>query len=54
MKRDPQPGAQNLRAPQPISLDVLEEKYLKPGETGLEDLYRRVAPATFLANASPA
>ena len=36
MKRDPQPGAQNLRAPQPISLDVLEEKYLKPGETGTE------------------
>lgn len=45
MKRDPQPGAQNLREPQPISLDVLEEKYLKPGETGLDDLYRRVARA---------
>jgi ribonucleoside-diphosphate reductase alpha chain len=45
MKRDPQPGAQNLREPQPISLDVLEEKYLKPGETGIDDLYRRVARA---------
>ena len=45
MKRDPNPGAQNLRDPQPISLDVLEEKYLKPGETGIDDLYRRVARA---------
>jgi ribonucleoside-diphosphate reductase alpha chain len=24
---------------------VLEEKYLKPGETGIDDLYRRVARA---------
>ncbi|MFP8781237.1 adenosylcobalamin-dependent ribonucleoside-diphosphate reductase [Hydrogenophaga sp. RWCD_12] len=45
MKRDPSPGAQQLRDPQPISLDVLEEKYLKPGETGIDDLYRRVARA---------
>ena len=30
---------------QPISLDVLREKYLKPGETSAEDLYRRVARA---------
>ena len=45
MKRDPQPGVQNFREPQPISLDVLQEKYLKPGETGLADLYRRVAKA---------
>ena len=45
MKRDPNPGAQKLREPQPISLDVLEEKYLKPGETGIDDLYRRVARA---------
>lgn len=36
---------QDLTATQPISQDVLAEKYLKPGETGLEDLYRRVARA---------
>jgi ribonucleoside-diphosphate reductase alpha chain len=45
MKRDPNPGAQKLRESQPISLDVLEEKYLKPGETSIDDLYRRVARA---------
>ena len=31
--------------PQPISLDVLREKYLKGQETGADDLYRRVARA---------
>jgi len=30
---------------QPISLDVLSEKYFKDGETDVEDLYRRVARA---------
>ena len=30
---------------QPISLDVLQEKYFKQGETDVEDLYRRVARA---------
>jgi ribonucleoside-diphosphate reductase alpha chain len=30
---------------QPISLDVLREKYLKPGESSAADLYRRVARA---------
>jgi len=36
---------------QPISRDVLAEKYLKPGESGLEDIYRRVARA--LASVEP-
>jgi ribonucleoside-diphosphate reductase alpha chain len=35
----------DLTATQPISQDVLAEKYLKAGETGAEDLYRRVARA---------
>jgi ribonucleoside-diphosphate reductase alpha chain len=30
---------------QPISHDVLAEKYLKPGESGIEDLFARVARA---------
>ena len=36
---------------QPISLDVLQEKYLKAGESGVDDVYRRVARA--LASAEP-
>lgn len=36
---------------QPISLDVLAEKYLKPGEHSAEDIYRRVARA--LASVEP-
>jgi ribonucleoside-diphosphate reductase alpha chain len=45
MKRDHTLRPQDLTQTQPISLDVLQEKYLKPGETGIEDLYRRVARA---------
>ncbi|MBU4181300.1 MAG: adenosylcobalamin-dependent ribonucleoside-diphosphate reductase [Gammaproteobacteria bacterium] len=45
MKRDNTMRPQDLTATQPISQDVLAEKYLKPGESGLEDLYRRVARA---------
>ena len=42
MKREPH----SLSLPvQPISLDVLQEKYLKPGETSVDALYRRVARA---------
>ena len=39
-------------APQQISEDVLQEKYLKPGEHTLHDLYARVARA--LASVEPA
>ena len=45
MKREPQPPLKPTSSLQPISLDVLKEKYLKPGEDGIEDLYRRVARA---------
>ena len=45
MKRDPFGRPQDLTATQPISHDVLREKYLKPGENGVEDIYRRVARA---------
>jgi len=45
MKRDPVTPAASQIIIQPISRDVLEEKYLKPGETGIEDLFARVARA---------
>ena len=45
MKREDLGRAQDVTATQPISLDVLQEKYLKPGETSAEDLFRRVARA---------
>ncbi|MEO8015129.1 MAG: ribonucleotide reductase N-terminal alpha domain-containing protein, partial [Polaromonas sp.] len=45
MKREHFGRPQDLTATQPISYDVLKEKYLKPGESGLEDVYRRVARA---------
>ena len=45
MKRDSFGRPQDLTATQPISHDVLKEKYLKPGESGMEDIYRRVARA---------
>ena len=51
MKRDSFGRPQDLTATQPISHDVLKEKYLKPGESGLEDIYRRVARA--LASVEP-
>lgn len=44
---DPMPAL----PPQPISLDVLREKYLKPGEHGLDDLFDRVARALAEAEA---
>jgi ribonucleoside-diphosphate reductase alpha chain len=45
MQRDLPPSASSHNEVQPISHDVLKEKYLKAGETGLEDVYRRVARA---------
>ena len=45
MKRDPITPAASQIIIQPISHDVLAEKYLKPGETGIEDLFSRVARA---------
>ncbi|WP_332775355.1 LAGLIDADG family homing endonuclease [Polaromonas sp.] len=51
MKRDHFGRPQDVTATQPISHDVLKEKYLKPGENGLDDLYRRVARA--LASVEP-
>ncbi|RMA60260.1 ribonucleoside-diphosphate reductase class II [Acidovorax sp. 100] len=45
MKREPQPPLNPTSSLQPISLDVLREKYLKPGETTAEELYQRVARA---------
>ena len=53
MQRDT-PEAVLLHSPsQPISDDVLREKYLKAGETGVEDVYHRVARALASAEAEP-
>ncbi|MCV0438537.1 MAG: ribonucleoside reductase [Hydrogenophaga sp.] len=43
MKRDAIKNASTAIGQQPITLDVLQEKYLKEGETGAPDIYRRVA-----------
>ncbi|CAN7197185.1 adenosylcobalamin-dependent ribonucleoside-diphosphate reductase [Acidovorax sp. LjRoot194] len=45
MKREPQHTLATPSSLQPISLDVLREKYLKPGETSVDELYARVARA---------
>ena len=45
MKREPQPPLNPTASLQPISLDVLREKYLKPGESTVDELYQRVARA---------
>jgi ribonucleoside-diphosphate reductase alpha chain len=45
MKRDSSPTDLTQLAPQPISQDVLREKYLKPGEGSEADLLKRVAGA---------
>jgi ribonucleoside-diphosphate reductase alpha chain len=51
MKRDALKSPHTTTAPQPITLDVLREKYLKHGETTEQDIYRRVARA--LASVEP-
>ncbi|MGE0350834.1 adenosylcobalamin-dependent ribonucleoside-diphosphate reductase [Hydrogenophaga sp.] len=51
MKRDAIKNASTAIGQQPITLDVLQEKYLKEGETGAPDIYRRVARA--LASVEP-
>ena len=50
MKRDDAPA---VLAIQPITRDVLQEKYLKPGETDSEDLFARVARALASVEAEP-
>ncbi len=45
MKRDALKSAQTAIGQQPITLDVLKEKYLKDGEISEDDIYRRVARA---------
>lgn len=51
MKRDDLNSASTAIGQQPITLDVLKEKYLKDGETSEQDIYRRVARA--LASVEP-
>lgn len=53
MKRDPSPAEVPQLPPQAISLDVLREKYLKPGENTEADLLRRVARALASVEAEP-
>ncbi|MDH4448495.1 MAG: ribonucleoside-diphosphate reductase, adenosylcobalamin-dependent, partial [Acidovorax sp.] len=51
MKRESTPSLSPSTSMQPISLDVLREKYLKPGETTADELYTRVARALASAEA---
>lgn len=51
MKRDAIKNASTAIGQQPITLDVLKEKYLKVGETSEQDIYSRVARA--LASVEP-
>ncbi|WP_332813948.1 adenosylcobalamin-dependent ribonucleoside-diphosphate reductase [Ramlibacter sp.] len=56
MKRDDAPALLDTTPalpPQPISEDVLAEKYLKDGERSVDDLYRRVARALASVEAEP-
>jgi ribonucleoside-diphosphate reductase alpha chain len=53
MQKNPPASVLLLSAGQPISDDVLREKYLKSGETGVEDVYQRVARALASVEAEP-
>jgi ribonucleoside-diphosphate reductase alpha chain len=53
MKRDPSPTELPELPAQPISQDVLREKYLKTGENSEVDLLRRVARALASVEAEP-
>ncbi|MBI5277209.1 MAG: adenosylcobalamin-dependent ribonucleoside-diphosphate reductase [Burkholderiales bacterium] len=53
MKREPDPGTVPEVAAQPISIDVLREKYLKAGEATELDLFQRVARALASVEAEP-
>lgn len=53
MKRDLSPADPPLLPAQPISEDVLREKYLKAGEATEDDLLRRVAKALASVEAEP-
>jgi ribonucleoside-diphosphate reductase alpha chain len=53
MKREHDRAGLPALAPQAITADVLREKYLKDGETGEDDLFRRVARAVASAEAPP-
>ncbi|HEY0825528.1 MAG TPA: adenosylcobalamin-dependent ribonucleoside-diphosphate reductase, partial [Ramlibacter sp.] len=53
MKRDPSPTELPGLPAQPISQDVLREKYLKSGESSESDLLRRVAKALASVEAEP-
>lgn len=53
MKREPDPGTLPELPPQPISVDVLREKYLKPGESNEQELFQRVARALASVESEP-
>lgn len=53
MKREPVANTLPALAPQPISTDVLREKYLKPGEHSEQELFARVAKALASVEAEP-